>query len=76
VAEPRVYELILWAMSPLPSDSAALGVYSSAYGRHGGARWGGPELPSRAAWAIMELPQPVGFALCSLLRLGLPRLAR
>lgn len=34
------------------------------YGRYGRAWWSGPDLPSWAAWMLMELPQPVGFFVC------------
>lgn len=37
---------------------------TAPYGRHGGQRWGGPLLPGALGWLLMELPQPVGMALC------------
>jgi 3-oxo-5-alpha-steroid 4-dehydrogenase 1 len=37
---------------------------TAPYGRYPRPRWSGPELPSRLGWMLMELPQPVGLALC------------
>jgi 3-oxo-5-alpha-steroid 4-dehydrogenase 1 len=36
---------------------------TAPYGRYPRPWWSGPDLPSRLAWMLMELPQPAGFIL-------------
>ena len=65
MSEGRLYELLLWGMFGVALATALFSLFMPApYGRYGKPWWAGPSLRSRAAWVLMELPQPLGMAVC------------
>jgi protein-S-isoprenylcysteine O-methyltransferase Ste14 len=62
MGEAHFYQILLWAMFGVAGLTLVFSLFTTApYGRHPRTRWGGPDLPSRWAWLIMELPQLAGF---------------
>lgn len=67
--EARFFDLLTWAMFVAAAGALVWSRFATApYGRYARPWWSGPDLPSRRAWFLMELPQPVGFLTCFVLR--------
>jgi protein-S-isoprenylcysteine O-methyltransferase Ste14 len=63
MSEQSFHAALVWAFLGLAALIAATSVRIVApYGRFGRTAWSGPDLPSWAAWMLMEIPQPVGMA--------------
>jgi protein-S-isoprenylcysteine O-methyltransferase Ste14 len=65
MSEPAFYDALTAALFIVAGAVFVSSFFVTApYGRYERARWAGPDLPSWAGWMLMELPQPVGMAIC------------